>query len=140
MTAKDLTAAICRRDHVPARNPRHLAYFEQASQTYLTYLADQGYLTLAAEDNRLVYRKAPYPRPSAAPMPPTGQVWLQRNPTQGRNPPWNWNSERQHLGAEELGAHPFYKVDDHHCVLLDTGLAEQREDLKPAWPRPASPR
>ncbi|MCI5499568.1 MAG: MBL fold metallo-hydrolase [Clostridiales bacterium] len=25
---------------------------------------------------------------------------------------------------------PFYKVDDHHCVLLDTGLAEQREDLE----------
>ena len=91
MTAKDLTAAICRRDHVPARNPRHLAYFEQASQTYLTYLADRGYLTLAAEDNRLVYRKAPNLRPSAAPMPPTGQVWPQRNPTQGRNPSWNWN-------------------------------------------------
>lgn len=25
---------------------------------------------------------------------------------------------------------PFYKVDDHHCILLDTGLAEQREDLE----------
>lgn len=25
---------------------------------------------------------------------------------------------------------PFYKLDDHRCILLDTGLAEQREDLE----------
>ncbi len=25
---------------------------------------------------------------------------------------------------------PFYRLDDHRCVLLDTGLAEQREDLE----------
>ena len=25
---------------------------------------------------------------------------------------------------------PFYKLDEHRCILLDTGLAEQREDLE----------
>ena len=25
---------------------------------------------------------------------------------------------------------PFYKVDDSHCILLDTGTHEQREDLE----------
>ena len=25
---------------------------------------------------------------------------------------------------------PFYKLDDSHCILLDTGLNDQREDLE----------
>ena len=25
---------------------------------------------------------------------------------------------------------PLYRLDDHRCVLLDTGLAEQREELE----------
>ena len=25
---------------------------------------------------------------------------------------------------------PFYKVDEHHCILLDTGLNDQREELE----------
>ena len=27
---------------------------------------------------------------------------------------------------------PFYKVDEHHCILLDTGLNDQREELEEA--------
>lgn len=30
---------------------------------------------------------------------------------------------------------PFYKVDEHHCILLDTGLNDQREELEEALQR-----
>ena len=30
---------------------------------------------------------------------------------------------------------PFYKVDEHHCILLDTGLNDQREDLEESLQR-----
>ena len=34
---------------------------------------------------------------------------------------------------------PLYKVDDHHCVLLDTGTYDQRDELEEALQAADSP-
>ena len=63
-TPKELTEAICRTYQVRTKNPRHLAYFEQASQTYLHYLTDRGDLELVmAEGKRIKGRAIPVRTP-----------------------------------------------------------------------------
>lgn len=89
-TPKLLTRAICARYRARPKHPRSLAYFEQASQTYLNYLTDRGWLTLEARDNTLVYRKAASPGDrSLADLPPTG-CFCQDRPVR-REDVWNWN-------------------------------------------------
>lgn len=70
--------------------PRSLAYFEQASQNYLNYLTDQGWLALEIQENTLVYRKVSVPgdRPLVK-LPPTG--WFCDNRPVRREDIWNWN-------------------------------------------------
>ena len=65
------------RGHLPDlpgsdQNPRHLAYFEQASQTYLHYLTDRGDLELVMAEDQLRYRRVNRRRERLA-LPPTGR-------------------------------------------------------------------
>ena len=53
---KELTAKICKTYDVHTESVRTLAYFEQASQTYLNYLHGEGFLDALAEEGRIVYR------------------------------------------------------------------------------------
>ena len=89
-TPKLLTQAICKHDRARPKSPRSLAYFEQASQNYLNYLTDQGWLALEIQENTLVYRKVSVPgdRPLAK-LPPTG--WFCDNRPVRREDIWNWN-------------------------------------------------
>ena len=89
-TPKLLTQAICENYRVRSKSSRSLAYFEQASQTYLNYLTDQGWLALEIQENTLVYRKVSVPgdRPLVK-LPPTG--WFCENRPVRREDVWNWN-------------------------------------------------
>ena len=89
-TPKLLTQAICAHDRARPKSPRSLAYFEQASQNYLNYLTDQGWLALEIQENALVYRKVSVPgdRPLVK-LPPTG--WFCDNRPVRRDDIWNWN-------------------------------------------------
>ena len=71
-TPKELTEAICRTYQVRTKNPRHLAYFEQASQTYLHYLTDRGDLELVMAEDQLRYRRVNRRRERLT-LPPTGR-------------------------------------------------------------------
>ena len=89
-TPKLLTQAICAHDRARPKSPRSLAYFEQASQNYLNYLTDQGWLALEIQENTLVYHKVSVPgdRPLVK-LPPTG--WFCDNRPVRREDIWNWN-------------------------------------------------
>lgn len=71
-TAKELTEVICRTYRVYPGNVRHLAYFEQASQTFLHYLCNIGRMEPAAQGNHIVYRKIPQKKTETK-LPPAGQ-------------------------------------------------------------------
>ena len=71
-TPKLLTQAICRRYEAKTKSPWTLAYFEQASQAYLNYLADQGHLKLVMADSQLYYQRVTASPAPAVPLPPTG--------------------------------------------------------------------
>ena len=71
-TPKLLTQAICRRYEARTKSPRTLAYFEQASQAYLNYLAGQGHLKLVMMDSQLYYQRVTADPAPAVPLPPTG--------------------------------------------------------------------
>ena len=43
-------------------------------------------------------------------------------------------SKRKYLGAGGAGVHPLYRLDGGRCILMDTGLAQEREELsRPCW-------
>ena len=56
-TPKLLTAAICRTYRVRPGSIRTMAYFEQASQTYLHYLTATGHLEAVVEEGTIRYRR-----------------------------------------------------------------------------------
>ena len=68
----EMREAICRTYQVRTKNPRHLAYFEQASQTYLHYLTDRGDLELVMAEDQLRYRRVNRRRERLT-LPPTGR-------------------------------------------------------------------
>lgn len=77
-TPKLLTAAICETYRVRPQTLRDLAYFEEASQTYLHYLREQGYLEADMSQNRIRYRKTRKAldranQQTGGDLPPTGQ-------------------------------------------------------------------
>lgn len=75
-TPKEMTAAICETYHLKAGNVRHLAYFEQASQTYLHYLVGQGHLEAYIQEDTIRYRRTgKRPEPQGALPAPGAFRW-----------------------------------------------------------------
>ena len=58
-TPKLMAAAICRAYEITPETLQDLAYFEAASQSYINYLRDLGYLEATMTDNIIRYRRTP---------------------------------------------------------------------------------
>ena len=56
-TPKQMAAAICRDYKITPETLQDLAYFEAASQSYINYLLDLGYLEIVRDDNVIRYRR-----------------------------------------------------------------------------------